>query len=618
MHSNDRGCSSPVKLLGLAAFLCLSGRLVPMSTAFLVPTTTRQPPVVSAAFRTRPTATTVLFVKEATPPITSDKNGVRVNSNNNNNNNDSSEDNDDMIVVPQPPEYPPPSIILTGDLELDYQELQQQNNETAFRMQVLEDRVLKLQNELEKKERELHRRQQEWGIEKDSLVGKIQEFASLWQGKDTNEEEEAYERERLEREVELLQTQMNQAMNALKLEQRAAAEVKQRLEDVQDELEFQQMEFEKAKQGLQQTVEQEKQKLAEIKGAWEEDKKRFVSVKDSIQKQLNEESKRLLRAQQEWSKNQEDYEKQEKSLKEQLANQKELLKQRTAELAAERAQSIKETSELKDSLEQEKKKLSEVERTLEQERKRFQKAQADLEKKIENEQAMVASLSDRLEREKQRFDQERANLETRIEVEQQRLSEVEERLALEQQNFAQREAKMQEQLEDEIRVRKLKKRQMNERYDAIRKEMTALWEGSKREARKERNALQAKYEKQLSTVTASLTDLEKNYNNVRAVNEELKLRLDDMTRLKEKSEAEMVSMERRFMQTLAQRNAEITDLTNNVTRLKTTVQEQEKLLVQYQSSYRQLLGLSFKLTGKRLKNTSTRVSRWITRRPKDD
>ena len=231
---------------------------------------------------------------------------------------------------------------------------------------------------------------------------------------------------------------------------------------------------------------------------------------------------------------------------------------------------------------------------------------------------MVASLSDRLEQEKQRFDQERANLETRIEVEQQRLSEVEERLALEQQNFAQREAKMQEQLEDEIRVRKLKKRQMNERYDAIRKEMTALWEGSKREARKERNALQAKYEKQLSTVTASLTDLEKNYNNVRAVNEELKLRLDDMTRLKEKSEAEMVSMERRFMQTLAQRNAEITDLTNNVTRLKTTVQEQEKLLVQYQSSYRQLLGLSFKLTGKRLKNTSTRVSRWITRRPKDD
>jgi len=505
---------------------------------------------------------------------------------------------------PHPPEYPPPPM--TGDLQRDYETLREEGMSVEQTLQTLQVNVDDIKSALEEKQAELAKAQDNWSLEKTGLVAKIAEFTNLLSAKDEEDEEEKHERERLEREVELLQDQLLQATNALKTQQKNAQELQLRIADVEDALEFQQMEFNKQKEGLEATVQAEKKKLRDIENQWEKDKSIFARERQTIQLELVEEKKRLESAQKEWERNQDDFETERTKLEEKMSQQAERLRATTLELDSERA----ERSKLERAIEAERDKLVQVQKTLKDEQERFEKVQSELQDKISDEQRKVSDLTDRLEKEQQRFESEKNRLESQIKAERERLQQVEDRLETEQMVFAMREDALESQLAEEIRLRKVKKKHMNNRYAAIRRELTELWQGAKREAKKEKQQLTEKYESELEQMTASVSSLERQLRDVETQNGELQSLLKDVTAQREQAAAENQRLEKQYMSVVSARNREIADLQESLQELRVTITEKEETIEQYRTSYRQLLKLSVQVTGTKL----NRVKGWFRRR----
>jgi chromosome segregation ATPase len=503
-------------------------------------------------------------------------------------------------------------------LQEEYDGLRALADESARSVERLELKIDELQQQLKKKTSELDGSSDAWSLEKTSLLAKIAELTSSFTKQKEEFEDVQYERERLQREVTLLQEQIEAAMNALRAEQDGAGEIRARLSDVEDALEFQQMQFEKEKTTLEATLQQERQRLEEIVRDWESDKGRFLKERAKIESQLDQERQALEKAETARSQNQRDFEAQEAALRAELAKQTAVLKQRTEELTSERAEYQKDRTELRRQVEEEREKVVSVNNILAEERTRFSTVQADLEELIKSEQIKVASLSTRLQEETARFEREKTRLEARIEQEQARLKEVENRLAEERIVFAETEKDLQYQLAEEIRVRKLKKRQMNDRFNAIRKEMTALWEGAKRDARKEKTALTAKYTKEIEEMKSSMRALEDELEDTKTAAARAEAIAKDMELARDRALSERDSLEARYMSMVAQRNQEIASLQSNLQALRITVDEKDALLVQYQSSYRQLFKLTLKLTGKRIARPFRGIAGWVRNRKYTD
>lgn len=510
--------------------------------------------------------------------------------------------------TPRPPSYPPPLYSL--NLQQDFDALSEQAATSESNVADYSSKIQDLEERLLEKENALRNGRDSWSVEKTSLVAKIAEFTNMF----NSQEDEEETKERMEKEVRLLQGQLTAMQQQLRQEKQAAVEVKKRLEDVNDAMEFQQMEFTKEKKDLQKTVDEEKRKLSTIQSQWNQDKQRFEKEKGSIEEQLKQELNRLQQAEQEWTKNQDDFTIEQKSLQDQLVQQMSKLKWTETELQTERGQFETEKSALQKAIQQEQIKVREVEAALGQEKKRFQEAQTVLEGKIKDEQGKVANLSDRLQREQERFDMEKTNLQARIDLERQRLTAVEEKLAREQVDFTKERSILQDQVEEEVRLRKVKKRQMNERYENIRQELTALWQGAKREAREEKKALTSKYDTEIFTLNGTIAELEVDLFSTRKQGEELQVLLKDVTAQKERATQDAEAMERRFTTMVSVRNAEIGELKTNLQELRTVVEKKEAQLKKYESSFREILKLSLQVTGKKFKSSRSRISGWVQRR----
>lgn len=514
--------------------------------------------------------------------------------------------------TPHPPKYPPPAY--GKDLRVDYNVLVEETATKESNINSLQEQIQELQKQLVRKEQALKKGGDEWSTEKTSLISKIAEFTNMLSKQDETDEEDEYQKERMEREVNLLQGQLSAIQNQLRQEQMAAEQVKQRLGEVEDKMEFQQMEFQKEKETLQEAVEEKKKKLASIQSQWNQDKDRFTTENTQIEQELRQELDRLKEAQAEWKQNQEDFQREQEPLREQLAAQTSSLQRMQIDLSSERVKFKKEAAELREAILQEQTKVRQIERTLEDEKTRFQQAQSELEKRIRDEQEKVVDLSNRLEAEKERFGNEKSRLEERIDSEQQRLTAIEEKLALEQLSFSEERVQLEDRIAEEVRVRQLKKRQMNERYAAIRDELTNLWQGAKREAREEKTALMAKYDKDIGALSGTIAELEVDLYSSRKSGDELQSLLKDVTKQKERAVQDTQATERRYTLMLAVRNQEIVALKSNLQELRKSAQENEEKLAKYETSFREVMKLSVQVTGMKLKRTRTRVSGWIRRK----
>lgn len=513
-------------------------------------------------------------------------------------------------VVPRPPDESPQLALLARE----YEGLKEQSDQTAFVIDELSTRVQTLQEELGMKKQELDESRSQWTFEKTSFLEKIAQLTGLVEQSEAVNEEEKYRQDKLESEVKLLQDQIVQVNMALRREQKASEELRERLEDVNDAMEFEQMNFEKERTELQEKLKEEKRRLKEIQEQWDMDKDRFETARGVVQTQLDEEKDRLKKAQMAWAENQFEYEEQQATLKQLLEDQRARLTETEALLETERAQFGEEKAALKSIIEADRLKLQEIEQTLEEERIKFQDSQADLEQKILDEQDKVDALYTRLQDEQERFYQEKDNLELSLDLERKRVQRVESDLANEKKDFEVEKAKLQTEIDEQVRVNRLKKRQMKDRYDAIRAQLTSLWEGAKQDAREEQKKLTAKYEGKLSAMSQKVAELETNLFKARQSNEELATVMNDLAAQKDKAREETQSVESRYITMLSQRNREIAELKTGMTELKETVRLREQQLEKYESSFRALLTLSVRVTGTKIKKGRSRLSGIFRRR----
>ena len=519
-------------------------------------------------------------------------------------------------VTPHPPNYPPPA--LSANLEDDYKTLKEQTEARDAFVKVLENKVEKLMKEMQEKEAELKKQSGLWNIEKTSMMAKIAEFSDMLQQKEEEDEEEKYQKQRLQTEVKLLQEQIEKVRSMLKREQQAAEELKARLEDVGDAMEFQQMEFEKEKKELEGNVEEEKKKLDRIIAQWEDDKKRFEQEKQKIQAQLKKEVEQLEEATSEWNANKQEYEDQRKNLQEELVIEKTKLSDTRKEMKSQTKAFSEERAALKAMIQGEQEKIREVEKTLQKEKVRFEQAQLTLQQKIQDERDVVMELSQRLIDEEQRYQEEKTNLEVALELERKRLSELGEELAGEKINFAAEQERLEAAIAEEVRLRRLKKRQMHDRYEEIRKELTSLWVGAKRDARRERKFITDKYEKKLTSMNEKMRALQADLRRMRESSDELQVLLTESRKREDQAKLETRKVEERYTMMVAQRNREIASLKDSVKELRDTIRLREDQIDQYESSFRELVKLSVKVTGKKLSLGKSKVAGWFRRRRKDD
>ena len=520
-----------------------------------------------------------------------------------------SADDDRQPGGPRPPEEVPKLALLAKE----YENLKEQSDQTSFVIDELSVRARTLQQQLQLKQQELDQSREEWVFEKKSFLKKITELTGIIEANEQVNEEERYRQEKLETEVKLLQEQIVQVNMALKREQKASDELRKRLEDVNDAMEFEQMNFDKERQALQEKLKEEKQRLKEVQAQWDSDKERFENARSLVQQQLDEEKQRLQKAQLAWAENQFEYEEQQEALKQLLEDQKAKLADTEALLESERTQFGEERSALKSIIEADRLKLEEIEQTLAEERVSFQAAQADLEQKILDEQDKVDALYERLQQEQERFYREKDNLEVSLDIEKKRVERVEKELSREKEDFESEKAKLQAEIDEQVRLNRLKKKQMASRYEAIRSQLTGLWEGAKRDARQERKKLTTKYESKLSNMSQKVAELEKNLFSARQSNEELAMVLNDLKSQKEKAQEETQQVETRYITMLSQRNREIAELKTGINELKDTVAQREAQLLKYESSFRELVKLGVRVTGNKFKSGRSRLSGWFRR-----
>ena len=137
--------------------------------------------------------------------------------------------------------------------------------------------------------------------------------------------------------------------------------------------------------------------------------------------------------------------------------------------------------------------------------------------------------------------------------------------------FAKEKVRLEHQLAEEIRIGRLKKKQMKNRYDQIRTELTELWEGAKRAARKERIALQKRYEGQLNTMRDTMAKLENDLKTAITERDELKAMLELKDKAIQKANLEEIRQKKMAME----RTKEIMNLKSKMIDLEKELEDKE-------------------------------------------
>lgn len=527
---------------------------------------------------------------------------------------------------PRPPETPPPAY--------SYLELLRESDVSQATVLQLENRLIALQRELAQKEAALQQGQEYWTRERTILTERLNEKNRQVSEQEILMEEYQSRREQLEREVTLLQGQLPAVQSMLRAERTRAEELREKLLDVEDMLEYQQMDFEKNKLELQEALNLEKERLKEIQGAFEMDKAKFVEERLTLQQQLETQLAKLEESQAELIRTQAAYQRERDFLESKLEEKRLSLETTERLLQEETGKSAADKTTLEGELSKTRIQLRKAENFLDEAQKLFTRTESELKSNLQREQKTASDLQLKLRVELETFEREKSILQTRIDQEERNIRDMEAQLRAERLEYAKDKVRLEFQLEEEIRVRRLKKKQMKNRYDQIRKEMTGLWEGAKREARQERSRLMKKYSSRIDAMRQASSTLETDLSVARTKNDEISRVLESA--LKERDEAikKAADTEAHFNELVAMRNREIVGLRSHVHLLQTENEQKEhsisslkteldvlrnelhmkdEELGRLKGSVRRQIAQSFKLTGSRLKNAGTsfvNIFRW--------
>jgi uncharacterized phage infection (PIP) family protein YhgE len=150
--------------------------------------------------------------------------------------------------------------------------------------------------------------------------------------------------------------------------------------------------------------------------------------------------------------------------------------------------------------------------------------------------------------------------------------------------------RLEKSLRYEKRARGVKTRQLVDRKESIRKELTKLWQGAKDLASSERHAIVVKYEAELSAVTDTLRQLQ----NEKQKAADFRELADDVASLKRTRRQE----EQAFVNELSSKNDVVSHLTGRLPTLKSELQHRNKIIEEYETDFCKILKQSLKICRK--------------------
>jgi chromosome segregation ATPase len=509
--------------------------------------------------------------------------------------------------APHPPDYPPR---IDEQLEEDLMDSQR-------RVMLYEKEVEMIREQLELKQDELLDEQNIFRDEKFNLMGKIAEFTNILSKRDdelvaaTSASEEEVDLEKqadLENKIESLLSQLTEKTDSLENEKRSNEELRKRFDDADDALEFEQMNFEKERNALQELVTEERKQVKSLQGKFEENSKSFETTRDELLKKIQNEENMLSDTKNQWRETQDQLRQVEEKLEITLQEKSKILKENEINLDTEKTRMSFDMVNLKNQIEKDQVEMKEMKNKLEEENKVIRESTQMLESQIEIEQNKIKDLQELLKDEQSKYYAGKTASDEEIQNVTANLENVENQLSNERANFSKEKDMLEKKLANEIRVGKLKKKEMKNRYDEIRNEMTNLWNSSKRQARQEENRLRKKYNLKLDTVKSQVAKLEK-----------------DLIQEKDRLVVTKTEMESKHMKDLEVRDASIVKLEGSVVNLRKLIIDKDQIIEEkneqiksYETSFRQLAKLGMKVTGNKVKKVAGPLKRFIQNPPPSD
>jgi chromosome segregation ATPase len=529
------------------------------------------------------------------------------------------EEEEDPFFKPEPPKIPP---MIDAQLERDLRQSER-------RIMLYEKEIEMVREQLDLKQDELVDDRTVFRDEKSSLLQKVAEFTNILAQRDdelearTQAVSETKSREdALSGDIKELNEKLEAISKSYENEKKVTTELQKRYSDSQDALEFEQMSFQREKQALQLSIEEQKKALKVLESKVKQNEGIFDETRKELLTKIEEGEQKLSETKEKWEQTQQELAKVERELRESLQQREKVLKESRETISQERGKFETERKELRKKVVEEEGKVADAKKELNQEQKRFASAKQDLELLLKEEQEGLSRLQNKLIEEQAKFESEKVGLELRIRREGEKLARVEKELSEERDTFSREKEGLENRLAEEIRVGKLKKRVMNERYNEIRKEMTDLWEGAKRDARKEEGRLKKKYEKKIGKIEGKVVTLEDKLDSSMRTSDGLRIKLAELQQEKWNVEVEKVASEKKYDDLLLQRDTSIIAMQSNVDGLMEVIRqkelfisEQDEQIVKYETSFRQVARLSVQVTGNKLKGVGGRLKRLIQNSP---
>jgi chromosome segregation ATPase len=514
------------------------------------------------------------------------------------------------IFEPRPPDFSP----------MVDEQLQQDLMNSERKIMMYEAEINMVREALDLKQDELQEERNIFRDEKTSLLQKISNFTTLLsqrdkeleqvQGKESEEDQLNKVNELID-EVKSLSKELGVKTREYMEEKEATKALRERFEKAQDTLEFEQMRFEKEKKALQASIDKEKNYLKSLKVQMKGSQIDFESAKESLLNKIKEEEDNYDRTKQSWNEAEFMMKAVEEELRDSLLKREELLAQSKKERASEKEALNKEVQELKKNLAQEQDKTQRTISELMDVREQFRTEKTNLEAIVNLEKNEIEKLQNGLLLEEKKFEKEKSRLESKLEKESERLKNIEEELAGERDTFSKEKERLEQQVTEEIKKRQVKARIMNERYTEIRREMTKLWEDSKRRARKEEARLKRRYESKLADVKKKAVRLEGELQDTNASNSELASMLDD-------SRTENVQLKGKNKKLEAKYKTLLTDRDGIISHQSRVIDQQKITIEGYESSYRLIAKLSFRVTGRKIKQVGGSLKRILSSKKDDE
>lgn len=503
--------------------------------------------------------------------------------------------------TPCPPDYIP--RVVDEQLELDLMDSER-------RVMLYEKEVEMIREQLGLQQSELLDEQNSFRDEKNTLMGTIAEFSTILKKRD-EELENAMEQAKqsdLENAIQSLESQLQEKTDSLEDEKKSSNELRKRFDDAEDALEFEQMNFEKERRLLQELVTTERKQVKALQEKFEENSNSFEVTREGLLDKIQKEEQQLSDTKTKWRVTQEQLRFIEEKLETSLQENALLLKESESDIDTEKADMSDEIVNLQDQIRKQQGRMEEIKSGLEKENKEFEDSKDYLEAKIGTEEQMIKDLQQELVEEQNKFEAHRSTLDQEIKNITANLENVETQLKNERANFSKEKEMLERKLANEICVGKLKKKEMKKRYDEIRREMTDLWESSKRQARQEENRLNKKYKRKLDTVQAQVAKLE-----------------NDMTAEKKRLLVEQEKMRSRHAKELKSRDIIILELEGSVVTFNKLIADKDQIIKEkneriqlYETSFRQLAKLGLVVTGNKIKKVVGPLKRLVQNSPPSD